>query len=293
MICKFCKNEIPDTSLSCPVCGKTLYEVRQRPMPEVEKEPVRAKSPLNLLPLICGVLALVAIIIAIVATVSVKKNSTMLTDSINTEVAKLEQRISVMEYKLKDMEEKAAPQTQNQLPPSTLPGAAVPGQVTTPTANPDANAKKLTILAKPTAEERQLGYKSQDGHYLFGFIVEGDLEGFKWEKKQPNGSWAQLNFDNNGFNKQYGISVLIDLVGGSTKLVASGLTKDSAGEYKCTAYGKGGDTLSASVTLKIVEEPAEAPAQQPNNNNTNNGGQNQQPHQSQDFDDETMSGFMG
>ena len=288
MICKFCKNEIPDTSLTCPVCGKTLYEVRQRPMPEVEdEEPVR-KSPFDLLPLICGVLAIVAIIIAIVATVSVKKNATLLSDNLNTEVARLEQRISVLEFKLKDMEEKnTAPQ--NQTPQYTAPNN-IPGQVTAPPASPDTTAEKLTVLANPTGEEREVGYKSIDGHYLFGFVVEGDLEGFKWEKKQANGSWAQINFDDNGFNKQYGISVLIDLDGGSTKLVASGLTADSAGDYRCTAFGKAGDKVEAIVTLKIVQPEKETP-QTGGTQNQGNQGTVQQPPQ--DFDDETMNGFMG
>lgn len=289
MICKFCKSEIPDTSLTCPACGKTLYEVRQRPMPEVEEE-TEIKPVFNFVPLISGVLAVVAIIIAIVATVSVKKNAALLSDNTNTEVARLEQRISVLEYKLKDMEDKStASQSQSQLPPPTLPGNTA-GQTAGQTTAPDTNAEKLTIVANPTGEEREIGYKSGEGRYLFGFAVEGDLEGFKWEKKQTNGSWAQIDFDDKGFNKQYGLSVLIDMTDGSTKLVASGLTAASAGEYKCTAFGKAGDKLEATVTLKIVEPEKEA-AQTGGTQGTQ--GQVQQPQQNQDFDDETMDGFMG
>ena len=296
MICKFCKNEIPDTSLSCPVCGKTLYEVRQRPMPEVEEEPV-SRSPLDFLPIIAGVLAIVAIVISIVATVSVRKNAGLQSENLNNEIARLEQRISVLEFKLKDMGEKpAAPQNQTGNPnapavPSPNPNTNTQGQLPAPTSSPDANAKKLTVLANPTGEEREVGYKSMDGRYLFGFVVEGDLEGFKWEKKQANGSWAQISFDENGFSKQYGISVLTDLEGGSTKLVASGLTADSAGEYRCTAFGKAGDKVEANVTLKINQPETQKPQNNGNNQgNTGNQGNVQPP---QDFDDETMDGFMG
>lgn len=257
MFCKYCGASINEASAVCPSCGKQIeteggvgfWDLVESPKKECFTDTINHEitpSP-STLPVLdkpqkryvwpFWVLSMLAFAFLTFVCLLLNSKTEKLEVLLESQQKQL-QSLSVLEEKLIVLEAE---------------NAAMSDRLDSVTAELD----KMDVLAFPADETREPGFKSQEGHYLFRFMVDGQPQLFRWEKKEEDGSWCPLIFDKNGRNSELGLSLNENISEGFTSLVAVGLTEQSAGEYRCVAISTSGKELLATVRLNIEKKLVE------------------------------------
>lgn len=261
MICKYCGKESDNGSDICSVCRDMLgadepetetaesFEVSIEDAPEEKKERKSRKEKAHkersfsgeqgekkdLIPIIALVMCVVCLVAAVSAVYSAAKMRSELGTAVEFANKTQSQKIADLENRVGELEQYVAEQQQAKQQAE------------------EAALKNFKIKNAPGDETRELGYKSQPDHYLFGFIIDGKVQSFTWEKQLADGSYIPVVFDESGKCAEFGIVKLESVADGYSKLVADGLTIQAAGTYKCTAVNPAGEKLEASVVLNVTE----------------------------------------
>lgn len=253
MFCKYCGNEIDLSKSVCPACGKP-YSLEggngfwdmaggQRLQPDPEPQPdrggvVNGVKIFHRVPwAVCAVLCLLCLVLFVSGKVS-KAGAVRETEA--EYKAKLSQQEEMYENRIKELENSIARLQRND-------GTDIPVR------------QPIRVLASPTDESLASGFESREGFYLFRFEIEGSAVSFQWEKQRDNGEWEPLEFDGEGINGRYGLMLEEDCEEGVSKLIAVGLTEESAGTYKCTVLTED-NSESATVRLSIQEDEMQGAA---------------------------------
>ena len=266
MLCKYCGKESDNGSEICSVCRDMLgveepeiineaelpseiketeaeifeapSKVKKEKKAKKEKKEKEPKSPdekRDLVSIIAIAMCALCLIVAVSSMYSAAKMRSELGQTMNYQIKELSNKNAELEARLASLEKIALEEEQAKK------------------AAEEAKMKNFKILSAPSDETRELGYKSQPDHYLFGFIVEGSAKSFLWEKQLADGSWIPVQFDENGKCAEFGLSKLESVSDGFSKLVAEGLTNLAAGTYRCTAEGSYGGSLQGSVKLEVTQ----------------------------------------
>ena len=126
----------------------------------------------------------------------------------------------------------------------------------------DAVPSVLRIVTSPIDQIVPEGFANDSETYLFIVEIEGHVASFKWEKQSANGSWIELEFDSKGNNASLGLSKQEDITQGYSRLLATGLTAEATGTYKCIVASNDGSEKELIVTL-MVEETEPSPTPEP------------------------------
>lgn len=95
-----------------------------------------------------------------------------------------------------------------------------------------------------------VGYKSEEGDYLFMVSVPTGAYRYSWQRKLANGSFEELAFDDDGIDAATGLKLVEGEGATSSSLVAVGLTSEAAGSYQCVVTNLFGDELVCSFELE-------------------------------------------
>lgn len=257
MFCKHCGNKIDPKNPVCPNCGAQVLlsggngfwdiagepkrGITQQPSTPVVKEKVVVKEikKAPIIPIaISAAFCLLCLILLISGRISTRKTVRELTSGYESQLsqqqAAYEAQIQQLESRIGLLEEELSQPVEPQLP--------------------------VRVLRSPTPETKPEGYTNPAGSWLFGFFIEGPATEFHWEKQQSDGTWTALEFDFRDVDSRYGLKIVQDLEAGISKLVAVGLTQESAGIYKCTVITSHG---SESVEVRLTIEPNSTPSPSP------------------------------
>lgn len=145
----------------------------------------------------------------------------------------------------------------------------------------------LRIITSPIDQEASEGFTNDSETYLFIVEIEGSVASFKWEKQAANGSWIELEFDSEGNNASLGLSKQEDVTHGYSRILATGLSAEATGTYKCIITSIDGLEKELVVSLAVEEaEPTPAPTPEsaepsetidPSTDGENEGGDNTTP----------------
>ena len=264
MICKHCGYIIAPSDRVCKNCGKAVslsggngfWDIAGEPKPldppppqPPRYEPIVNESPKNNnLPFaVCLGLCFVLIIVLAAGRISNKSSISRLTSDYESRLGEQQtlyesrlheqennykSQISQMESRILSLEEEIRQLSDPQMP--------------------------VIVKSPPSDEAKRVGFKNSAESWLFGFVVEGEALDFQWEKQQEDGEWRALEFDEWNVDKRYGLKREQNLQLGSSKLVAVGLTQESAGKYRCTVT-TGHGSASAEVTLTIETDSIDEP----------------------------------
>lgn len=258
MFCKRCGSKVDPNNPVCPNCGTRVSlsggngfwdmagepkrEIAQQPAGPIVKEKVVVKevkkSPI--IPIaISAAFCFLFLSIMIVGRISAKKTVRNLTSSyesqLNQQQVDYETQIEQLELKIRLLEEEVSKSVEPQFP--------------------------VRVLRPPTPETKPEGYSSPAGSWLFGFFIEGSATEFKWEKQQKDGTWTAFEFDYRDVDARYGLKIVQDLEAGISKLVAVGLTQESDGNYKCTAFtNHGSESVEVRLTIASNSTPSPSPS---------------------------------
>ena len=254
MICKRCGNNLDPQNPVCPNCGAVVSisggngfwdmagEPRREPAQQTSTQAVREKVVVKevkkpaIIPIAISVaLCLLCLIAMIAGRISAKKTVRELTSDYEAQLSQqkvaYETQIEQLESRINSLETELNRPAEPQIP--------------------------VKVLRSPTSETKPEGYSNPAGSWLFGFFIEGSATSFRWEKQQSDGTWTDLEFDYRSVDPQYGLKIEQNLETGSSRLVAVGLTQESAGIYKCTVITDHG---SESVEVRLTIEPSNTPS---------------------------------
>lgn len=261
MFCKHCGSKIDPNNPVCPNCGTQVslsggngfWDIAGEPKRETsqqqstpivkEKVVVKEVKKTPIIPIAISVaFCLLFLVVMIAGRISARKTVRELTSGYESQLsqqqAAYETQIEQLESRIRLLEEELNRPAEPQLP--------------------------VRVLRSPTPETKPEGYSSPTGAWLFGFFIEGPATEFRWEKQQSDGTWIALEFDYRDIDSRYGLKIEQDLNSGISKLVAVGLTSESAGNYKCTAitdHGSASDEVM--LTLESTSTPTPAPTETP------------------------------
>lgn len=250
MFCKYCGSKIDPEVSTCPTCGKTIrleggngfWDMAGEPRPtkafvtpapiEKERVVVQEVTKWSKIPIVIGAtLCVIGLVVFAAGKISSGKEMKALKADyeakLSQQEAKYESQISEIESSLSDAEE-------------SLSQALMPKQ-------------PIEVMHRPSSEEQQIGYADRN---IFVFRINGTATSFTWEKLDANGTWQELQFNSDGIDERYGLKLVEDLQRGESILRAVGLTAESEGTYRCTAYADGG-SASADVALSILRNENE------------------------------------
>ena len=245
MFCKYCGNKIDPEVSTCPKCGKTIrleggngfWDMAGEPRPtrtsntpppvERERVVVQEVTKWSKIPLVIGAALCVLGLVLFAAgkITSAKEIRTVKSEyeaRLSEQEAEFDLRIDRLEEQLSEAEKSLA-QAEEPKPP-------------------------IEVLHRPSSEEQHIGYTDRN---VFVFRINGAATSFIWEKLDANGTWQKLQFNEDGIDERYGLKLVEDTQRGESILRAVGLTAESEGTYRCTAYTDGG-SASADVTLSIL-----------------------------------------
>ena len=251
MFCKHCGQKLDPSNPICPKCGTKVSmsggngfwdmagEQNHQTVPPVKEKVVikEVKKPAIIPIAICAALCLVCLIIMIAGQVSARKTIQELSSDYETRIGQLNQQKTNYEDQVRELETRIAT-LENELDKSEEPQIPV------------------KVLRSPTSETKPEGFVNLAGSWLFGFVIEGEAVEVRWEKQQDDGTWIALEFNSHDKDTRFGLKIEQNLKEGSSKLVADGLTSESAGKYKCTVLTDHG---SESVEVQLTLEPIYIP----------------------------------
>lgn len=261
MFCKHCGSKIDPNNPVCPNCGTQVSlsggngfwdmagepkrETTRQQSPPIAKEKIVVKEVRKtpILPIaISAAFCLLFLVIMIAGRISARKTERELASGYESQLSQqqsdYEAQIEQLESRIRLLEEELNRPAEPQLP--------------------------VRVLRSPTPETKPEGYSSPTGAWLFGFFIEGPATEFRWEKQQSDGTWIALDFDYRDIDSRYGLKIEQDLNSGTSKLVAVGLTIESAGNYKCTAitdHGSASDEVR--LTIEATSTPVPTPTSTP------------------------------
>lgn len=245
MFCKYCGSKIDPEVSTCPTCGKTIrleggngfWDMAGEPRPthapitpapiEKERVVVQEITKWSKIPIVIGA-ALCIVGFVLFAAGKISSGKEMKAIKADCE-AKLSQQEELFNSRINDLEEKLS-ETEGALVQASAPKAPI------------------DVTHRPTSESRPLGYADRN---VFIFRISSEAASFTWEKQNSDGTWQELQFNSDDVDERYGLKLVEDLQRGESILRAVGLTAESEGTYRCTAYADGG-SASADVTLSIL-----------------------------------------
>lgn len=281
MICKNCGKAIEPNQQSCPHCGYSIESSEKgngfwdlvAPQPKsqsvvqtkpiaVEKDASKATSN-RTIPLIIalGALAVCGIVLSVVLFVisnrKIDQNRADYTRDMNATREELNQSISSTKQNADEQVNVLGETFDKEM--SGL-SESVDSLRSDLEVVKDAVPSVLRIVTSPLDQEMTEGFTNDDETYLFVVEIEGSVASFKWEKQSANGSWIELDFDSEGRNASLGLSKQEDVTKGYSRLIATGLTIEAAGTYKCIIASSAGLEKELNVTLTVKEaEPTPTP----------------------------------
>lgn len=237
MVCKHCGTALATNAIVCPRCGRSVkqtggvgfWDIAERPQDAsgdcaVQKTAERSSVPFAYK---IGLLLLAALTLLLIALLLTSRLSAAKTieDVKAAGEARLLAQAAGYEARIEALQaiEQSAQQT---------------GQ------------RPVLIAHIPTPESKPLDYRSKQGACLFAFTLDESALSFRWEKQSPDGSWEPLLFDSEGIDSRCGLKLEEDELLQVSKLVAVGLTRESAGIYRCIANTDHGSAC-AEVMLTI------------------------------------------
>lgn len=246
MICKYCGNNINMSSLFCEHCGRTavmdagngFWDLKtdsangNAPPQTVErvneKEVVRiSKIPL----IICAVVCALCLISVLLSEVShnraVKDLENYYQNRLIAQENEYETNLESLNSDLKIMREEES-------------------QYRKLLEDVNSNEPSITVLSKP------LGFTNEPGTVLFSFEPSKITTSVIWEK-MLNGEWMQVFFDADHNNVEYGMHLQEE--GALSSIVATNLTLESEGLYRCRALFEDGNEHVDYVSISIKSVP--------------------------------------
>ena len=280
MICKNCGNSVEPQAGVCPRCGKAIrleggigfWDMAAVPKPAAPvtppetPEPERADdikaAPLSKLPILIGAaLCVLGLLLFAVGKISSARELKALTNSYEEQLRTLRSgyeeqlrqteadytdRLGDAEGRLTAAEEelsRTAADYEARL--GDMQGRLAAAEEELGRAEPPK--PEVEVVHRPTGEERPVGYDQ----ILFIFGIRGEALSFTWEKRDENGEWQALQFNEDGIDERYGLMLVENLQEGESRLRAVGLTESSAGDYRCTAVTENG-SASAEASLRLL-----------------------------------------
>lgn len=282
MICKKCGKAIDPNQQSCPHCGylnessekgngfwdmaaphpKTQPVVQTKP--SVDQKDVPKSTSNRAIPLIIalGTLALGSIVLSVVlfaiSNSKIEQNRADYTRDMNATREEFNQSITSAKQS-SDEQVNALGETIGK--EMTGLSESVDSLRSDLDEVKDTVPSVLRIVTSPIDQVVPEGFTSDGETYLFTVEINGSVASFKWEKQAANGSWIELVFDSEGHSASLGLSKQEDATKGYSRLIATGLTAEAAGIYKCIIASTDGIEKELNVTLTIEEaEPTPTPA---------------------------------
>ena len=122
-------------------------------------------------------------------------------------------------------------------------------------AMPVATPQPLRIEKEPTSETDMT--RPADGKPKVIFTVETNVapEDFIWQKKDPQGSWTDIELDEDGTNPEYGIAVQSS--GERSKLCCTDYPDEAQGTYRCIVIAKDGTRLKSDEAILSFADEAD------------------------------------
>ena len=270
MFCKYCGSKMDSDNPVCPNCGTQVSlsggngfwdmagepkrEITQQPSPPPivkEKVVVKEVKKSPIIPIaISAAFCLLCFFAMALGHISAKKTEQEYKSQLRqqqvayetqkTQIEQLRQQQIAYETQIEQLESKIG-LLEEELSQSSEP------------------QRLVEVLHSPTSETKSEGYRSNWG-CLFQFKIKGSATEFHWEKQLSDGTWTALEFDEHGVDSRYGLKIKQDLEHGESKLIADGLTQESAGNYKCTAVTSyGSEAVEVSLTIKPNSTPLPSP----------------------------------
>lgn len=301
MICKHCGKTIEPNQKTCPHCGHVIessekgngfWDMASPPQPKTQQITQQKKatstnapklSSKRALPLLIAIGAIavcsivLSLILFIISSKKINQSKEDLTNSIRSTREDLSQSITVSKQN-----------TDEQVNALGEEVASLSGSIDSLCLDmeeaKDAEPSILRILSSPVDQELDEGYITDDGTYLFVVEVQGPVASFKWEKQSPLGTWTAIEFDSTFTNSVFGFMLQEDVSQGYSRLVATGLTLDAAGIYKCIVANTDGIEKELYARLTVLEtdstsepspEPSESvdlPTPEPDEGNQDDSG---------------------
>lgn len=299
MICKHCGKSVELGQKACPHCGHALessekgngfWDMAAPPKPNAqpiaEQKPVTAStntpksSSKKAIPLLIavGALAICSIVLSVVlfaiSNKRIDQNKKDLTTSISYTRENLNQSISSMKQSTDEQVNAMSASFDEKV--TSLSGS-VDSLRSDMAQEKKAEPAILCIISSPANQEENEGYTNDEGTCLFVVEIQGPVTSFKWEKRSPSGEWTAIEFDSTLTNSVFGLMLQEDASQGYSRLIATGLTLDAMGEYKCIVTIDGFEKeLFAYLTVRETdpapESSPESDESEDDNSNLNGGG---------------------
>lgn len=256
MICKVCGNTVDPQYTMCPMCGNPVVlsggngfwdlvesssASSAHPVSPVYKEKIvvkEVKKPAAIPVTVSAVLCLLCFGLLIFGNLS---NQKTLNEIITNYEEKVSEQKQIYETDLANL------RVENEILREELEEAAKKSTV-------------VEIISHPTPETKPAGYISSEGHWLFGFQIQGSATSFQWEKRNEIGNYDPLAFSGDGIDDRYGLGLSENLQDGFSRLIATGLTDKSGGIYRCTVTTThGGTTVEVELTIEVEDDTPENP----------------------------------
>ena len=286
MICKHCGKSIEPNQKTCPLCGYAVespekgngfWDMAAPPQPKAQpvvqpktvtpstKTPKPSSKKTLPLLIAVGALAVCSIVLSVVlfaiSNRKIDQNKEDLSKSISSTREDLSQTISSSKQNTDEQVNALSESFGKEV-------ASLSGSIDSLRSDMDevkgAEPSILRIISSPIDWELDEGYISDDGTYLFIVEVQGPVASFKWEKQSPLSTWTTLEFDSTSTNAVLGLMLQEDVSQGFSRLIATGLTLDAAGTYKCIIASADGVEKELYAHLTILEtEPTPEPSPEP------------------------------
>ncbi len=114
-----------------------------------------------------------------------------------------------------------------------------------------ANGEAFAAVAYHERVSAPAGYQSEEGEYLFMVSAPTHAYTYTWQRVAADGSVEELAFDAKGVDARYGLSLQESADKTSSSLVATGLTSEAMGTYRCVVTSIFGEELTC--TFELVE----------------------------------------
>lgn len=113
----------------------------------------------------------------------------------------------------------------------------------------------LPVSEAPSDAQATVGQTSEGDQYLFRVVTAKSVsvDDVEWQKHDGQ-TWVPLQFDDTGYNEEYGLRLRIQHDKGISALLAENLTAKSEGEYRCV-IADGTWNYACPVTLKVEPSP--------------------------------------
>lgn len=283
MICKHCGKTIEPNQQICPHCGRSIesnekgngfWDMASAPKPTESPKPsnvshdvttpVPTKKPTFLIVAV-GALAICSMVLSIVlfaiSSHRIDQNREELSRSISSTRSDLDQSVSSVKKDADEQFNSLESNIDTEVSDLTNSIDALRGELDDLKG---AEPTILRIVSSPIDQIFEEGYANEEGTSLFSVEVEGQVASFKWEKQSITGTWTIIDFDSSLNNPILGLSIEEDHSKGFSRLIATGLTLDAAGTYKCIVTSVDGFEKELSVNLTVQEsETSPLPSDDP------------------------------